>query len=274
MTDIVPLIDPAAEAQVDQADQRLLWSGAAANGALLLALIGFAGNADDPVAALRTITYPVVFGIAGFSFGGVAITHGLARLAQRPLEAIERAKIVRSYRLMGAFKEVLTTPAMDVGVAQLIWGDQANDQMRTLLLGRLTAAQKATDDSPVLFAEAIKALETCADEGITSLRTAQRWLWASFVAAAFGVVALVGQGWIQPGVPDWAKPAGPASAVAAPATLPKATSAGNPAGTATVPAALATCPGGAADCQPWERSWREPPPVGTVMPDRAERMKE
>ena len=85
MSETTPAIDPSAAARVDQADQRLLWTGAA-DGALILALIGFAGNANDKMAALRMITIPAMICIAGFSFGGVAITHGLARLAHRLFE--------------------------------------------------------------------------------------------------------------------------------------------------------------------------------------------
>lgn len=104
-----PSIDPSAEAQMDQANQRLLWTGAAANGALILALIGFAGNADDPVAALRTVTIPALCGITGFTFGGTAISYALAHLAQRPLESIARAKIAMAHRQNEAFKDVLHT---------------------------------------------------------------------------------------------------------------------------------------------------------------------
>ena len=273
MTDTTLPIDPSATAKMDEADQRLLWTGAAANGALVLAMIGFAGNVDDPVAALRMVTIPSLVCIAGFSFGGVAITHGLARLAHRLFEPAAQAKITMAHRMMGSFREVLTTPAMDANVARLVWGDQADDEMRALLLGRLTAAQDATDRSAVVFNEAMETLKASADEGITHLRTAQRWLHASFVAAAFGVVALVSQGWIAPAVPDWAKPAVPAAALPTPAVVPMVTPPAGPVATPTVPAALPACPGDAPDCQPLERAWKEPPLVGKVVPGRAEPVK-
>lgn len=264
-----PTVDPSAEAQVDAAYQRLLWTGAAANGALLLALIGFAGNADDSVAALRTITIPAVFGITGLMFGGTAISYAIARLTQRPLEAIARTKIAMAHRQMGAFKDVLTTPAMDPAFAELVWGDQADDQVRTLILGRLTAAKEAADKSPATFDEAMASLRVCADEGMALQQTAHKWLVASFVAAALGVAALVGQAWVT-------TPAAPMAAVAAPAApsaLPTAPTPPAPMVAATAPVQLPACSGGAPNCQPWERAWKEPPPVGTVVPGRAEPAK-
>lgn len=254
---------------MDAAYQRLLWTGAAANGALLLALIGFAGSADDPMAGLRTITIPAAVGLTGFMFGGTAISYAIARLTQRPLEAIARTKIAMAHRQMGAFKDVLTTPALDPKFAELVWGDQADDQVRTLILGRLTAAKEATDKSPATFDEAMASLRVCADEGMALQQTAQKWLVASFVAAALGVAALVGQAW-------GTKPATPKAPVAAPAAtavLPKASPPASPVAAAPAPIQLPACPGGASDCQPWERAWKEAPPVGTVVPGRAEPAK-
>lgn len=257
----VPSIDPSAEAQMDQANQRLLWTGAAANGALLLALIGFAGNADDPVAALRTVSIPAICGITGFTFGGTAISYALAHLAQRPLESIARAKIAMAHRQNEAFKDVLSTPAMDPAFAQLVWGDQADHQTRALILGRLAAAKDQTEKSPALFEEAMQALRASYAEGIAHMRAAQRWLVASFVAAALGVVLLIGQAWIDPAVSDRAKAAQPAAKD--PTALPKATSPAGPVETAAVPAALPACPSGTPDCQRRERAWKEPPQAGT-----------
>jgi len=259
MTDVPVPTDTSVTAQVDQADQRLLWTGAAANGALILALIGFAGNANDMMAALRMITIPALISIAGFSFGGAAITNGLARLAQRLFEPIAQAKITMAHRQMGAFKEVMTTPSMDPGFATLVWGDQAEDQMRALLHGRLQAAQAATDQSPALFEEAIKSLQAATDAGAAHLRTAQRWLWASFVAAAIAVIVLLGQVWITK--PE-AAPRGDAVTPAAAPNVPQ------PAEPVAAPVALPPCPGGAVACKPWERAWPKPPPVGTVVPDQ------
>ncbi|MBI1198539.1 MAG: hypothetical protein GC203_11810 [Phenylobacterium sp.] len=263
----VPTVDPSAEAQVDAAYQRLLWTGAAVNGALLLALIGFAGNADDPMAALRTITIPAICGITGFNFGGVAISYAIARLTQRPLEAIARTRIAMAHRQMEGFKDVLTSPSMDESVAQLVWGDQADDQMRGLLKARLERAQSEWENSPAVFDAAMKDLNTSAQAGLKLQLTAQKWLVASFVAAALGVVVLVGQAWIT-------KPSDPkvsAVAVAVPTAQPKTTTrVVPPAAKATSTPQLPACPGGAPDCQPWERAWKEPPPVGTVVPGRAE----
>jgi hypothetical protein len=262
----VPTVDPSAEAQVDTAYQRLLWTGAAANGALLLALIGFAGNADDPMAALRTITIPVICGITGFNFGGVAISFAVARLTQRPLEAIARTRIAMAHRRMEGFQDVLTNPSMDEGVARLVWGDQADDQLRGLLKARLERAQSEWEKSPAVFEAAMKDLKASADAGLKLQLAAQKWLVASFVAAALGVVALVGQAWVA----KPAAPKAPVAAVAAPAVLPKTTPPVAPVAAVTAPAQLPACPGGAPDCQPWERAWKEAPPIGTVVPGRVE----
>lgn len=101
----VPPYDPAT-AQVDQSNEKRLWTGAAANGALILALVGFAGGADDQSAALRMITLPAILSVTGFSFGGTAIMHGAARLAQRLLEANAHAKIALVHHQAAAFKDV------------------------------------------------------------------------------------------------------------------------------------------------------------------------
>lgn len=258
MTDVPMPTDASVTAQVDQADQRLLWTGAAANGALILALIGFAGNASDTVAALRMITLPALISIAGFSFGGTAITHGLARLAHRLVEPIAQTKIAMAHRQMGAFKEVMTMPPMDPEFARVVWGDQAEDQMRMLLHGRLQAAQAATDQSAPLFEEAIKSLQAATDAGTARLRMAQRWLWASFVTAAIAVMVLLGQVWLT-------KPEAAPGPITAPGLASKAS---QPAGPVAPSATLPPCPSGAAACKPWERAWSKPPPIGTVVPDQ------
>lgn len=266
MSETTPAIDPSAAAQVEQADQRLLWTGAAANGALILALIGFAGNANDKMAALRMITIPAMIGIAGFSFGGVAITHGLARLAHRLFEPAAQAKITMAHRMKGSFREVLTTPPMDPNFARLVWGDQADEKMRELLMGRLKAAQDATEKSPMMFAEAMETLKDSAANGMVHLRTAQRWLGASFAAAALAVVVLLGQAWIAKPA---ATPAAAVGPVTAPVVLPKARPPAAPvAAPAAAPAALPPCPGGSPACKPWERAWPKPPPVGAVVPSK------
>jgi len=257
----LPSIDPSAEAQLDQAYQRLLWTGAAANGALLLALIGFAGSAEDPLAALRAITIPAICGLTGFVFGGTAISYAVAQLAQRPLEAIARAKIAMAHRHAEAFKDVLTTPAMDPALALLVWGDQADHQIRDLIASRLRTAQDQTEKSPALFDEAIHALRTSYANGIAHMRKARRWLAASFVAATLGVLLLVGHAWTQPVLPNSSRSAVPVATIADSAVLSNATAPAVP----LDPLVRPPCPGGAHDCQPWERGWKEPPPVGTVV---------
>ena len=92
MSQLTP-VEPLPSQELDQSKQRLLWTGAAANGALILALISFAGGADDQAVALRMVTIPVAVAISGFSFGGIAITLGAARIAQRLVEAVAHRKL-------------------------------------------------------------------------------------------------------------------------------------------------------------------------------------
>lgn len=190
----VPAYDPAT-AQVDQSNEKLLWTGAAANGALILALIGFAGGADDQIAALRTITLPMILCVAGFSFGGTAIMHGAARLAQRLLEANAHAKLELAHHQAAAFKDVFETSSVDPEVARLVWGDQADDEVRKLLVGRLTNANASTETSGATFEEGFAELQACAKASNSHLRAAQRWLGASFAIAAVSVVVMLGQAW-------------------------------------------------------------------------------
>lgn len=211
-----PPYDPAT-AQVDQSNEKLLWAGAAANGALILALIGFAGGAEDQIAALRTITLPAIIGVTGFSFGGTAITHGAAGLAQRLLEANAHAKLALAHHQAAALKEVFETPSVDPEVARLVWGDQADDEVRKLLVGRLTNAKASTDKSDATFEEGFAGLEACAKVGHLHLRAAQRWLGASFVMAAVAVAVLLGQAWITKPVPTLSKVPAAAAALPTPA---------------------------------------------------------
>lgn len=256
--------DPAT-AQVDQSNEKLLWTGAAANGALILALVGFAGGADDQIAALRTITIPAILCVTGFSFGAAAIMHGAARLAQRLLEATAHATIALAHHQAAAFKDVFETPSVDPIVARLVWGDQADDEVRKLLVGRLANAKASTDRSDATFQEGFAGLEACAKAGDLHLRAAQRWLGASFAAAAVAVVVLLGQAWATKTSP--ALPTAPVVAAA------RRTPAAPPAVEAKAPPILITrqdlppCRNGAKDCKPWERDWPEPPPVGTVVPE-------
>ncbi|MDO8380071.1 hypothetical protein [Phenylobacterium sp.] len=230
-----------ATTQIDQLDQRLLWTGAAANGALLLALIGFAGNSDDGAGALRDLTIPIALGVLGFLFGGTAISFGAVRLALRPLEALAQLRIDRANRNSEGFKDVLCAPSMDADVAQLVWGDQADDEVRKLLHGRLAAAKEAWEKSPGEFEEAMQSLTKHAHEGLSVLKTARRWLVASFIAAMLAVTALLALAWIRQPAPSETPPSSAAER-------------------------LPPCSKGSATCVPWERKWKEAPPVGMVVP--------
>lgn len=248
----VPPYDPAT-AQVDQSHEKLLWTGAAANGALILALVAFAGGADDQSAALRMITLPAVLGVAGFSFGGTAIMYGAARLAQRLHEANAYAKIALAHQQMAAFKDVFESPSVDPEVARLVWGDQADDEVRKMLVGRLANAKASTDKSGATYEEGLAELQACAKAGSSRLQTAQRWLGASFATAAVGVVVLLGQAWATERNPAISE----ATVQAFEAKAPPAVMA---------PEDLPPCRSGAKECKPWERDWPEPPAVGTVVP--------
>lgn len=257
MSQLTP-VEPLPSQEVDQSNQRLFWTGAAANGALILALISFAGGADDQAAALRMVTIPVLIAISGFSFGGVAITLGAARLAQRLVEAVAHKRLALALDQQGAFKNVLSSPSMDSSVAQHIWGDRASDEIKKLILGQLINAQAETEKSQLNFREAIATLEASNKAGYILLTKANRWLQASFAAAALAVVTLMAQAWLVTSEPAPAKSL-PVAAVEAP-----------PVATDTSPRPeLPPCRDGTADCDPWEREWKEPPPVGTVVPARA-----
>lgn len=254
----LPPVEPLSFQEVDQSNQRLLWTGAAANGALILALIGFAGGADDPADALRTITLPVAVAIAGFSFGGAAIMLGGARLAQRLVDAVAHKKLALAQHQQAAFKNVLSSPSMDARVAQLVWGDRADDEIRKLILGQLANAQAETDKSQHTFDDAMATLEASIKTGHGLLAKANRWLQASFVAAALAVVTLMAQAWLVKSEPAPSKNL-PVAAVEAPPVAA--------ADTSPTPE-LPPCRDGTADCDPWERGWQEPPPVGAVVPGR------
>lgn len=237
--------------EIDQSNQQLLWTGAAANGALILALIGFAGGAENQEAALRMVTIPILAAITGFSFGGVAIALGAARLAQRLRDAVAQRELALAFNQQAAFKNVLSGPSVDAGVAQHIWGERAGDEIRKLILQQLINAQAETEKSEQTFRAAMATLEESNKTGHRLLTRANRWLQASFCGAAIAVVALIAQGWIAssyPQAPDAsvaAIEAVPADAADSPPTL-----------------RLPPCRNGAADCEPWERDWTEPPPTG------------
>ena len=189
-------VEPLPFQEVDQSNQRLLWTGAAANGALILALIGFAGGADDQAASLRTVSVPVAIAISGFSFGGVSISLGAARLAQRLVDSVAHRKLALALDQQAAFKNVLSSPSMDPNVAQHIWGERAGDEIKKLILGQLINAQAETEKSQQNFNEAIATLEASNKTGHDLLTKANRWLQASFAAAALAVVTLIAQAWL------------------------------------------------------------------------------
>lgn len=255
----LPPAEPLTSQELDQSSQRLFWSGAAANGALTLALISFAGGADDQIAALRTITLPVVVAIAGFSCGGVAIKFSGARLAQRLVDAVAHRKLVLAHYQQTAFKEVLSSPSMDASTAQLVWGDRAEDEIRKLILGRLANAQAETDRSQQIFDDAMATLEVSTKTGERLFTKANYWLQVSFVAAALAVVTLLVQAWLVTSEPTL--PKNPVPAVEAPTVA---------AADASSTLELPPCREGEADCDPWERDWKKPPAVGKVVPGSTE----
>lgn len=247
--------DPAT-AQVDQSNEKLLWTGAAANGALILAMVGFAGGADDQIAALRMITLPAMLGVAGFSFGGAAITHGTARLAQRLLEVNAHAKIALAHHQAAAFKEVFQTPSVDPEVARLLWGSEADKEIHKLLAGRLANAKVSSAKSDATFADGLADLNACATAGNTHLKLAQRWLRASFATAALAVGVLLGQAWTKPPL------AAPSPAPTAVATVPassRSTPAQARANPIASPAHSPQACGGTSGCKSEERHQPTPP---------------
>jgi hypothetical protein len=233
-----------AAAAVDQIDQRLLWTGAAANGALLLSYVGFAGGADDAAAALRFLTLPILLGLAGFSFGATAITWGVARVAVRQLESLATFRLKLASAQLAAFKDVLTAPSLDASVAKVIWGDAADDQTRQLLLGRLQVAKEQTDQAQPAAEAALADMKTHSDEGLKLIVRGRRWLSWSFVSAALSVSVLAGTAWLDKGKTATLGPATPSPAAQA----------------------LPPCAEGSTECPPWERAWKEPPAKGTVVP--------
>jgi hypothetical protein len=100
-------------------------------------------------------------------------------------------------------------------------------------------------------------LKMHADTGIALLRKAQRWLAASFVAAGLAVALMLGQAWIATPPPHAARPSS-VEALTSPLNQP-----GPP---IMKHGELPRCRSGATACQPWERAWPKPPPVGTVVP--------
>lgn len=227
--------------KVDDLYHRLLWTGSAANGALLLALVNSAANGSDNAASLRSLTIPIGLGAIGFLLGGAAINCGIARTALRPQEALAQTRIERANRKLEGFEEVLSASPLDPGVAQLVWGENAEEEARKLLRDRLLRAQEAWNESPREFETAIQELADSARSSRSLLRGARYWLAGSFVMATLSIGALV--------VPAWMNDARTVAPQAAPAVQP-----------------LPACPKGRATCDPWERDWKKPPPVGTVVP--------
>lgn len=259
-----------AASQVDQAVQRIVWTGAAANGALLLGYIGFAGNGADVMASLRYLTLPFALGLAGFSFGVTAITWGLARLNTRHLEALAVLRLDRAKSKLAAFKEVLTSPGMNAEVARLIYGGGADEQARKLIFDGLQVAKQHTEEAEPEADAALADLKMHSDEGLKLLERVRRSLTVSFLAAGLSVAAFAGSAWLETDTP--------AKAAVAPVEVPApdalATSAASTVWGSKAPRTgqevprppLAPCRSGATDCQPWERAWKEQPPVGTIVP--------
>lgn len=187
-----------ARALSDQADQRLLWAGAAANGALILAYISFAGNSDDVRETLRFVSIPLIFALTGFSFGGTAISWAIARVAYRQAEGVAYAQLQSANTSMAAFQEVFSAPSVDPTVAALIWGDGADDEVRRLIFERLQVAKARTDEAPAAAKEALRKLEDASNAGLATVTRARRWLWASFATGALSVAWLVGAAWDSP----------------------------------------------------------------------------
>lgn len=186
-----------AAATVDSADQRLLWTGAAANGALLLSYIAFAGSGPDPLAAIRYLTPSIVFCGGGIAAGYVAITWQVTHTAVRQLEAIAVVRLNVAKAQMASFKDVLTAPSMDPSVAELIWGRSADDQVRRLILERLKVAGSHTDSAPQLAQEALNDLDKYSNEGLRMIEKGKCWLSWSFVCATLSVGVLLGGAWLN-----------------------------------------------------------------------------
>jgi hypothetical protein len=180
-----------AQARFDDRKQRLTWTGAAANGALLLASLAHMSTTGD----IRAGTPQLLLSLTGFALGGGAITWGLAALALRPSEAVQRIRAEFAQSRLEMFKAVLREPPMHPEVARLTYGEDADEKSKELLRELLAKAQLAWDESPKEASTAFEELSRLAKIGAGRDLLSRRLLVISFALAGAAVFATVVKAW-------------------------------------------------------------------------------
>lgn len=176
---------------VFQMRDRLAWAPVLANGAAVLALAGIVGNVDDPDAALRALTTPLICFGAGLTAGILATT-----AQANALEALA-SKVIRAQNL--AERQRIASEALERLEAQLAQLRQNTAELRSNLVqpddhaavdresARLgTRIDAARQESEVVRSELLAASHDVAPDPT----------WSRVAQTAAIVLCAVGFGWL------------------------------------------------------------------------------
>jgi len=188
----------AATQRHDEVEQRLVWTGAAANGAFILALTNVVANASDFAATTIDLLWSFSFSGAGFVCGAIAIGVASDLYAVRRREAVAQARLQIANRDLHALRDVLMQGAMPDGLADLMTTDhELQEAVKALRYQLLQTAMHAAEEAPGIAEKALAELNELATEGGAIAGRSRGWLVGSLLLAAASVLAFVLHPWIS-----------------------------------------------------------------------------
>ncbi|MCC7268331.1 MAG: hypothetical protein IT546_13485 [Caulobacteraceae bacterium] len=176
----------AARNRSDDMLTRYVWTGAAANGAALLATANIVANVASPDTALRALVWPNTLFIVGLSFGAAAISQILYLSILRVNEAIHQSAADAAFRNLQGTKPVVAELPMSLELARIVHGDNADNEIRKLYANVVRSALDSSERSKPEFEEAQAKKEKVATEILRSMRRALWLFQISMMACAIG----------------------------------------------------------------------------------------
>lgn len=184
-----------AEQRYATASDRLVWTGAAVNGAVLIAFANIVAGVESPDSALRALAVPMLLAGVGMIIGANAVQEAVAAAAANMLEALHRDQADRAYEEARLGPDLFERP-INPDDSSFIFGDAGDDQARRMLAELMKLRMEKAEAAGAAFETAIDGQAAAGRDRLDSEARASRLQRLAALFAGVSVIWAVAQSFL------------------------------------------------------------------------------